>query len=266
MSRRYRAVGVVWHSARVDEAELKALGREQLGRQVALVGSELKHIARALEPGEVPRRFAMGMRGRHGLLVLLTDRRLLLGRGWSPIPGRDRVEAWPLAELTGVTRHMLSLRAEFGDRGLLSLGLAPEGPALALTDMLRTDIGLPDAGPVRADLHALAKRKLGPKVASDMRADIALLADGLAPEEDVQRLAFAGDERGPLLAALTPERLLLVHAALRGAKDRWLAWPRAGLRAVSREGTVLALDAAGERVLIAFVAEERCDEFEAVLR
>lgn len=251
----------------MEQTDLTEFTRAQLGRQAALVGSERKALARALEPGEQPRCVAMGMRGPHGFLVLLTDRRLLLARGWSPIPRRDRVETWPLAELAGATRHALSLHADFGARGALQVGLAPEGPAHALTDALRIGLGFPDPVPARAELRELAQRKLGARLTSDLRADLAFLADGLLPDEDVQRLAFAGDSHGPLLAALSASRLLLVHAALRAAKDRWLEWSREHLRVVARTGDVLQLEDGGEPLPpIVFTDAARCDEFEAVLR
>lgn len=257
----------MWHSARVDEDGLKQLARAQLGRQAALVGGELRQLARALEPGEEPEAFAMGAVGRHGRLVLLTDRRLLLARGWSPFRRGARVEPWPLGALAGVERHALSLHADFGEEGTLKVGLAPEEAANAITDALRSRLGLPDAAPAREALQELARRKLGEKVKGDMRADLALLADNLAPDEDVQRLALVGDTHGPLLAAITNLRFILAHAALRAANDRWMDWPREQVRAAGRADAVLQLEAAGERLpRLAFMDEARCDEFEAVLR
>lgn len=209
----------------------------------------------------------MGALGRHGRLVLLTDRRLLLARGWSPFRRGARVEPWPLDALSKVERHALSLHACFGDRGTLKLGLAPEEAANAITDALRSHLGLPDAAPARKALRELAQRKLGAKVKGDVRADLALLADNLRPDEDVQRLALVGDAQGPLLAAITNLRFILAHAALRAANDRWMAWPRADVRAAGRTDAVLQLEAAGEPLpRLAFMDDARCDEFEAVLR
>jgi hypothetical protein len=251
----------------VDEDGLKQLARSQLGRQAAMVGGELRQLADALEPGEEPEALAMGAVGRHGRLVLLTDRRLLLARGWSPLRRGARVEPWPLDALTGVERHALSLHAGFGGHGTLKVGLAPEEAANAITDALRARLGLPDAAPARDALQVLAERKLGAKVKGDMRADLALLADNLAPHEDVQRLALVGDTHGPLLAAITNERFILAHAALRAANDRWMDWPRADVRAAGRADAVLQLEASGEPLpRLAFMDEARCDEFEAVLR
>ena len=136
-----------------------------------------------------------------------------------------------------------------------------------VTDALRSRLGLPDAAPARDALQELAQRKLGAKVKGDMRADLALLADNLEPDEDVQRLALVGDTHGPLLAAVTNLRFILAHAALRAANDRWMAWPREDVRAAGRVDAVLQLEAAGERLpRLAFMDEARCDEFEAVLR
>lgn len=257
----------MWHSARVDEDGLKQLARSQLGRQAALVGGELRQLASALDPGEEPDALAMGAVGRHGRLVLLTDRRLLLARGWSPFRRGARVEPWPLEALTAVQRHALSLELDFGEHGTLKVGLAPEEAANAITDGLRARLGLPDAAPARDALQELAQRKLGAKVKGDMRADLALLADNLGPDEDVQRLALVGDTQGPLLAAVTNARFILAHAALRAANDRWMAWPREDVRAAGRAEDVLQLEAAGERLpRLAFMDTARCDEFEAVLR
>lgn len=259
----------MWHSARVDETELRAFAREQLGRQAALARVELGRLAQALEPGEQPRRVAMGVAGRQGVLVLLTDRRLLLGHGW-PTRKRHGVDVWPLSELRGVARHMLSVDLDFGDRGTLALALAPEQLAHPMTDALRETLGLPDAAPVRAELEALAQRKLGGRLSTELDADLALLADGLEADEDAQRLAFVADGRTPQLAALTDRRLILVHAALRGHNDRWRAFARDEIAEVTREGDTLwvivpATAGTATRHPIVFVDTERCDEFQAVL-
>lgn len=257
----------MWHSGRVDEAELKALVRDQLGRQAVLVRGETRRLARALQDGETGRRVAMGVRGREGLLVLLTDRRLLLGHGWSPFRRRERVEAFALADLRGVVRHMMSVDLVFDGRETLALALAPEEQAHALTDALRAGLGLPDAARVRGELRALAERKLGGRVTSEMESDIALLADHVEADEDVQRLAFVAGSRTPLLAAITDRRLVVVHAALRGHNDRVTAWPREAIGDVTRRDDTLLLDVPGEEhgYRLMFMDPARCDEFEAVL-
>lgn len=256
----------MWHSPGVDAAALKDLARDQLGRQAAFVGFEIKQHAGALEPGEEPRTFAMGMLGRRGRLVLLTDRRLLLARGWSPIPRSSRVDAWPLDELTDVERHTMSSTFTFGERGSVGLMLAPEEASDAIIGDLRARLGRPDAEPAREDLAALAQRKLGGKLAYAVEHDLAKVADRLGPDEEVQRLAFVSDEDGGLLLALTAERMMLAHAAVRAGRDRWLEWPREDVRAVARDGIVLVVEAGDETLHLGFASEDRCDELEAVLR
>lgn len=253
---------------------LDDIARDQLGHLRHGVPIELRKAAKALEPGEEPVQLAMGVVNRRSRVALLTDRALLLAPGWSPVR-RKRAERWPLEELTEVERHLMTVRIGFGARGSLTVALSPDEAAHRIADALLTRLDGDDKRAARRnELAALADRKLGDGKANALRADLAQLADGLEPGEDVQRLAEGGDEHGPLTVALTDRRLIVVHAALRAANDRWTAWPRDEIARVEREGQGLRIYDARTAELddgpvgrfVVFLDRDRCDEFEMVLR
>jgi hypothetical protein len=217
----------------------------------------LRARARALEPGERAEVLAYGVRGWHSWVLAATGRRLfMLRRGL--IARGEEVRSW--SDLQDARMSLAALELRFAEEEPLVLRWVGPGPASErLAAVARRHAG---GGGVDPEVvRELARSKLGRSWAWSHDADLVMLADRLRDGEEVQRLAGSGVG----LVAVTTDRILVIHSALRRRAERCLAYGRGDVTATPTERGLVLTTPDGDVELADMYPGGRREELLAVL-
>ena len=127
----------------VDQAEIRRIAKDKLGRWSLGVRGELRALRGALEDGEQLQTLGVGVAGVKGRLLVATDRRLLLVGKMPLRPARverfayEEVES-PLATFDEDGYTKLSFTASGGEQ---SFQIMPTKRAFELADVIAERVG-----------------------------------------------------------------------------------------------------------------------------
>jgi hypothetical protein len=233
--------------------------RERLGFYAVMSGRELDALATATA-GEPLAAVVYAIWNWKGWIAVATDGGLFLSRR-PRVLGRGRELSWRWDELMSMrSGGTLSVDLDFGADRVELRFMGPHDEYVALLEAAR--------GPgevTTEEIRALARTKLGSRLAFGYEATIDGLRDRLAPDERVERLAVATAEFTGLFV-VTDRRLLLLDVGVRSHR----AWEasRADTRHLELlEPHGLRLTFGSEVVTFTDVTpSDRRDELAAVLR
>ena len=220
---------------------LRRLAREKLGRLLAAsVFRELRALPRLLADDEEVQTMALArIAGRRrlvgsGRLVVVTDARLLLfEKGF--LTGRERVESFPWAELTGVRAQPTRLEVDHAGGTVKLTPASGVARVREVADAIRSRVeGGESEERSSAALVELARRKLGRFLGAATEPEAMALAEVLGEGEQVLDLGYARHRRAGLLVA-TPTRLLFVRTPAFRRRRHVESYPYAELEAVELE-------------------------------
>lgn len=223
--------------------EVRVVARRKMGRLSVLVFREWGLLERLLAPDEEIEAMALSkLRGGVPIarqrLVVVTPRRVILAeKGF--LTGRERVREIDWTEIRGIQAiPPTRLTFELTDGPLELTFVQPPSQLGAVADAVRARIRGAAPEHDTAELHELARRKLGRMIALGVESHVIALAGLLEAQERVLDVAFVAGKPGGLLTVTTRRVVFVPSAGVGTGPPDVIALDAIGGAALDPDGTV----------------------------